>query len=55
VANLSAVEAWSFGASALVVLLDWSVCYVVILCLGGVGVDIVALVLPSVIGCSGAG
>ena len=50
VANLSAVKEWSFGVSALVVLLDWGVCHVVVFRLGGIGVGVVVLVLASVIG-----
>jgi hypothetical protein len=53
VANLPTVETGSFGALMLVVLLDWGVCHIVILHLGGV--SIVALVLASVVRCSGTG
>jgi hypothetical protein len=59
-ARFSTVEAWSFGSRMSVVLLCWGACCVTIcvvpwLCSDGVGVCIVALVLVSIVGCSGAG
>jgi hypothetical protein len=49
---LSAVEAWPLRASGSIILLDWSICHIVIFRLGGVGI-VVALVLTSVVGCPG--
>jgi hypothetical protein len=60
VTKLSAIEAWSFEAGTLVILLNWFICYVVVcvifwLCGGGIGVGIVALILVSIVGCPSVG
>jgi hypothetical protein len=54
VSYLSAVKAGSLGASGFVVLLYWGVHHLAVLCLGGVRVGVVALVLSSIVRCSGA-
>jgi hypothetical protein len=54
VSRLPAIETWPFGASGSIVLLCRGVCHSVVLRLSGVGVSVI-LVLPSIIGCSGAG
>jgi hypothetical protein len=53
--HLSAVEAWTFRAFGLVVLLYWYLRHIAVLRLGEVGVRVVVLVLSSVIGGPGAG
>jgi hypothetical protein len=58
VAGFPTVEAGSFGLRMAVVLLCWgarcvAVCFILWLC--GVNICIVALVLASIVGCSGAG
>ena len=54
VSHLPAVEAWTLGAFGPVILLSWDFCHIAVLGLCVVGIGVVILILPSIIGGSGA-
>ena len=53
VSYLSAVKAGSLGASGFIVLLYRGIRHLGVLHLGGVGIGVVVLVLPPIVGCPG--